>query len=215
GAEPQLEIEIAVDRNTIFDLTPAIVCGQLCAFVFRKIDIRVIKERREIVFGKTGSHSLEIDKVRLTVSDDDVLRLKIAVHQNSRERCQAICDFLHRRQGRQLREPFFLDFEKEAEAILEKVILFPKIKLRIELVRQMLHHLDANRFGKRVQRRDLIEGRFVERAAHQPAFVAITVEVELAKVFQPDQTFVSVMKVNLWHTNSVLGKKVRDRYVVA
>jgi hypothetical protein len=49
--------------------------------------------------------------VRLTVSDDDVLRLKIAVHQDSRERCQAICDFLQRRQGRQLRELFFLDFE--------------------------------------------------------------------------------------------------------
>jgi hypothetical protein len=79
----------------------------------------------------------------------------------------------------------------------------------------MLLHLDANRFGQRVQRRDLIEGRFVERAAHQPAFVAITVEVALAKVFQPDQTFVSVVKVNLRHTNSVLGKKVRDRHVVA
>ena len=104
---------------------------------------------------------------------------------------------------------------KAAEAILEKVILFPKVKLRIELGRQMLLHLDANRFGQRVQRRDLIEGRFVERAAHQPAFVAITVEVALAKVFQPDQTFVSVVKVNLRHTNSVLGKKVRDRHVVA
>jgi len=52
---------IAIHR---FELTAAIVCGQLCAFAFRKIDIRVIKERREIVFGKTGSHSLEIDEVR-------------------------------------------------------------------------------------------------------------------------------------------------------
>src|SRR5213075_2502325 len=84
GAEPQLEIEIAIDRDTVFELTAAIVCRQLCAFAFRKIDIGIIKQRREIVFGKTGSHSLEIDQVRLTMSDDDVLRLKIAVYQNSR-----------------------------------------------------------------------------------------------------------------------------------
>src|SRR5438132_13440807 len=85
GAETQLEIEIAVDCDAVFDLTAAIVCRQLCAFAFGKIDIRIIKQRREIVFGKAGSHSLKIDQVRLTVSDDDVLRLKVAVHQNSRE----------------------------------------------------------------------------------------------------------------------------------
>src|SRR5882724_9937964 len=79
----------------------------------------------------------------------------------------------------------------------------------------ILLHLAANRFGQSVQSRDLIESRFVERAAHQPAFVAITVEVALAKIFQPDQTFVSVVKVNLRHTNSMLGKKGRDGYVMA
>jgi hypothetical protein len=66
-----------------------------------------------------------------------------------------------------------------------------------------------------VQRPDLIERRFIEGPAHQPAFVAITVEIALAKVFQPDQTFVSIVKVNLRDTNSVFGKKIRDRYVVA
>ena len=29
GAEPQLEIKIAIDRDTVFKLTPAIVCRQL------------------------------------------------------------------------------------------------------------------------------------------------------------------------------------------
>ena len=53
----------------------------------------------------------------------------------------------------------------------------------------MLLHLDANRFWQSVKRRDLIERRFVERATHQPAFIAITVEVALAKVLQPDQPF--------------------------
>src|SRR6266699_2629499 len=98
--------------------------------------------------------------------------------------------------------------------MFDEVILYPQVKRRIELDRQMLLDLDANRCGQSVQRRDLVEGRFVERAAHQPAFVAITVEVALAKIFQPDQTFVSVVKVNLRHTNSMLGQKVRDGYVV-
>src|SRR5262249_3938645 len=101
-----------------------------------------------------------------------------------------------------------------AEAILEKIILFPQVKLRVELGRQMLIHLNANRFGQCVQRRDLIESQFVERAAHQPGFVAITKEVALTKVLQPDQTFVGVVKVNLWDTNSVLGKKVRYCHIV-
>ena len=79
----------------------------------------------------------------------------------------------------------------------------------------MLLHLDANRFWQRMKRRDLIKGRFVESPAHQPTFVAITVKVALAKVFQPDQTFISVVKVNLRHANSVLGKKVRDGGIVA
>jgi hypothetical protein len=61
----------------------------------------------------------------------------------------------------------------------------------------------------------LIDGRFVECTAHQPSFVAITVEVALAKVFQPNQAFVSVVKVNLRHTNSMIAQKVRNGYIMA
>src|SRR5262249_12457010 len=130
SAETQFEIEVAVDRNAVFELTAAIVCSQLCAFAFREIDIGIKNQRREIVFGKTGAHSLKVDQVRLTVPDDDILRLKIAMHQDSRERCQAICYFMQCRQGCQLRELPFFDFEQSAEAILKKVILFPQVKLR-------------------------------------------------------------------------------------
>ena len=107
-----------------------------------------------------------------------------------------------------------VDFEYAAEAIFEKVILFPQVKLGVKLGWQMLLHLDAERFGQRVQRRDLIQGRFVKRAAHQPAFTAIAVEIALAEVFQPDQTFVRVVKVNFRHPNSVLGKKIRDFHIL-
>src|SRR5262249_41736888 len=85
GAEAQFEIEIAVHRKPVIELAPAIVCGQLCAFAFRKMDIGIIQQRPEVVFGKTGAHSLKIDQVRLAVSDDDVLRFKIAVQQKCTE----------------------------------------------------------------------------------------------------------------------------------
>src|SRR5207249_9899499 len=52
-------------------------------------------------------------------------------------------------------------------------------------------------------------------AAHPRGLVAITLEVALAKLFPAGPTVVSVVKVNLRHTNSMLGKKVRDGYVVA
>src|SRR3954454_12910216 len=78
----------------------------------------------------------------------------------------------------------------------------------------MLLHLDANRFGQCVQRRDLVEGRFVEGSAHQPGFVAVTAEVALAKIFQPDQTFSSVVKINFRHTNSMFAEEICDRHVM-
>ncbi|PYJ68675.1 MAG: hypothetical protein DME76_11570 [Verrucomicrobia bacterium] len=78
----------------------------------------------------------------------------------------------------------------------------------------MLLHFHADRLGQRVQRGDLIQRRFVKHAAHQPAFLPITVEVALAQVFEPDQAFVRIVKINLRHANSVLPEKVRDGHVM-
>ena len=78
----------------------------------------------------------------------------------------------------------------------------------------MLFHLDADRLRQRVQSRDLIERRFVERATHEPALMAVTVDVALAQVFEPDQSFVRIVKINLWHANSVRTEKIRDGHVV-
>ena len=94
SAQAKFEVELAVYHNSVFELPVAIVRRQLSAFGFGKIDIWIVEQRGEILFGQAGPHPLEIDQVRLAVTDDNVLRLKIAVHKNSWERCQALCDFL-------------------------------------------------------------------------------------------------------------------------
>src|SRR5262252_8733127 len=81
--KPQLEIEVAVDRDSVFTLASAIICDQLGALRFCKFDIRIVEQGPEIVFRQSRSHTLKIDQISLPVLDDDVLRLKIAVHQNS------------------------------------------------------------------------------------------------------------------------------------
>src|SRR6266481_3810976 len=127
-AEPQFQVELGVDPDSVFELR-AIVRSQLGAFCFRKIDIWIVEQGGKIVFGKAGSHSLEIDQVSLAVSDDDILRLKIAVHQNSRERRQALCGFLQCRQPGQRRQLCPVDLEVTTEAIFEEITLLPKVKL--------------------------------------------------------------------------------------
>ena len=65
-----------------------------------------------------------------------------------------------------------------------------------------------------MQYRDLLKSRFVKRAAYQPGFSAIIVKIALAKVFQPDQTFGCVVKINLWNADSVLAEKIGDGHVM-
>ena len=43
------QIEVAVNCDSVFELPAAIICDQLSAFRFRKIDIRIVEQRREIV----------------------------------------------------------------------------------------------------------------------------------------------------------------------
>ena len=58
-----------------------------------------------------------------------------------------------------------------------------------------------------MKRRNLIEGRFVKSAAHQPALAAITVEIALAQVFDPDEPLCRIVEINLRHSNPVLVEK--------
>ena len=62
---------------------------------------------------------------------------------------------------------------------------------------------------------DLRQGRFIEGAAEKPAFVAVTPKIRLAEVFDPDQAFRGIVKINLRRANFVFGEKLRDLDVVA
>ena len=104
----------------------------------------------------------------------------------------------------------FVHAEIAAETVFEKVILFPTVKLGVEFGGQMLLHFDADRLRQSMKCRDLIERRFVERAADKPTFVAITVEIALAQIFDPDETFRRIMKINPRYANVVRIEKVGD-----
>src|SRR5262245_36443856 len=159
---------------------------------------------------ETGTHSLEIDQISLAVSDQNILRLKIAMHQNARQLRQLLGDFAEGGKGRQLVDLRRLDFEITTEAVLEKVTLFPPIKRGIEFRRQLLMHLDANRFGQLMELAHFVEGRIVKSAANEPRFIAIAEKVALAQILDPDQTFLSIMIINPRRVNAVRLQKLRD-----
>src|SRR5205807_7602278 len=73
---------------------------------------------------------------------------------------------------------------------------------------------DADRLRQRMKRRDLIERRFIERTTDEPAFVAVTVEIALAQIFDPDETFRWIVKINSRHPNAVRVEKVGDLHVM-
>src|SRR4029453_3930590 len=79
-AQAQPGIEVAVNRNPLFDLLLAIGGDQLCALRFHKIPIWMVEQIREVIFSQAWSHPLKIDQMSPPVSHDDVLRLKIAMH---------------------------------------------------------------------------------------------------------------------------------------
>ena len=91
---PQLGIELAVNRNSVLDLLLTIVRDQLRALRFRQIDIRIVKQRSEIIFRQTGPHSLKIDQISQAIAHNNVLRLKIAMHQDSRQASEILGDLI-------------------------------------------------------------------------------------------------------------------------
>ena len=134
--------------------------------------------------------------------------------ENARQLIEMFGDLLQRRQRRERSQLYVVDCKIAAETIFEKIILFPNVKLCVELRRQILLDFDAGRLRQTMERGNLIERRFVKRAAHQPALPAIAEKVALAQVLNPDQTFCRVVKVNLWHSNSVCVEKFCDLDVV-
>ena len=134
-AKSKGEVEFTVYVDPISNLLLAIISDQFVALFARKIDIWIIEQRCEIVLRKTGPHSLKIDQIGLAVAQEDVLRLKIAMHQNSRQTRETFRDFAQDRQRGEGSELYVVDLEMAAKTVLEKIILFPKIERGVELGR--------------------------------------------------------------------------------
>src|SRR4029450_394182 len=101
----------------------------------------------------------------LPVSHDGVLRLKISVHQNARHPIEMLGDLIQRRQRSERSELYGVDGKIAVETVFEKVILFPNVKLCVELRRQILLDFDACHTRQTMERGNLIKRRFVKRAA--------------------------------------------------
>src|SRR5436190_3515641 len=136
------------------------------------------------------------------------------MYQDSGQTRQPFRDFAQRKQFCEFAPFSFAHAKISAETVFEKVVLFPNVKLGVEFGGQMLLHFDADRLRQSMKRRDLIERRFVERTTDEPAFVAMTVEIALAQIFDPDETFRWIVKINLRHPNAVRVEKVRDLHVM-
>src|SRR5438045_6269462 len=136
------------------------------------------------------------------------------MHQDSGQMRQPFRDFAQRKQFCEFAPFRFAHAQGSDKTVFEKVVLYPNVKLDVEFGGQMLLHFDADRLRQSMKGRDLIERRFVKRTTDEPAFVAITVKIALAQIFNPDQTFRWVMKINLRHPNAMLVEKVRDLHVM-
>src|SRR4029079_89037 len=71
----------------------AVKLKQLDALAFAQLDIGIVQKRSKIVFRQTRAHPLEINQIRLTIAQNDVLRLKIAMHQDAWKTGQTRCNF--------------------------------------------------------------------------------------------------------------------------
>ena len=89
-------------------------------------------------------------------------------------------------------------------------MLLPKIKRGVELRRQIAPDFRGVGGGNAVQFRDFLQRRLIVSTSHQPALVAIAPEVALAKVFDPDEAFRRVVKVDLGRAHSMGGEELRD-----
>src|SRR4029077_13297046 len=80
--------------------------------------------------------------------------------------------------------------------------------------RQMVLHFCADRFRQTMKLQNFVDRRFVERAANGPALDAIAVEIALAQIFDPDEAFRRIVKINFRGPNAVGVEEFRDLDVV-
>ena len=86
--------------------------------------------------GQSGTHSLEIDEIDSVIKQQDVLRLKISVHQSSRVGGKPLRKTLEGRIGAESLDFVMVYFKIASQAVFQAIVLFPPIQSLVELVLQ-------------------------------------------------------------------------------
>src|SRR5438067_5925816 len=106
----------------------------------------------------TRTNSLEIDKIGVSGSGNDVLGLKITVHQHPRQLSQPRRDVFKSGQRGELVQSAFVEPKNPAETIFKKIILLPSIKRGVKLRRHLAVELNPFALGHIVELGDFIQG---------------------------------------------------------
>src|SRR4051794_32334355 len=100
----------------------------------------------------------------LAIAHDDVLRLEIPMNEDPRQRLEALRYRRQNRQGGQFLAELFAYAEITAEAVLEEIMLLPKIEGCVELSRQFLANAIRRCCRQAMQLCDFLERGFIEAA---------------------------------------------------
>ena len=129
---------------------------------------------------------------------------------DARKISKTLRDLLQGRQRGKLRKFFLIHAKMTTEAVLEEIVLLPAIERRIKRHGKIFLNREPSLFGKTMQFYDFIEGRLVEGPAHEPAFLAVTPKIVFSEIFDPDQAFRGIVKINSGRANAVLGQELCD-----
>ncbi len=183
-------------------------------FGLREGDVGIEQEGGEVVLGQAEAHALEVDQARGMVEQEDILGLEIAVNQSARQSGKL---------GGKGGEGFASGLEgggRETEmtdqAILEEVVLFPKIEGfvegRLEAEGKQVGRGDLA--GETVEFKGLLEDGFVEGAADGPGFIPEAPEIAVAEVFHPDAAGLGFMSEHVGDAQAVGFEELGDLNVV-
>src|SRR6516164_4475349 len=86
--------------------------------------------------GQSGTHSLEIDEIDPVITNQNVLRLKIAVYQPSWVGSKPLRKPLECRIGPEPLDFLMAYFKIASQAVFQAIVLFPPIQSLVELVLQ-------------------------------------------------------------------------------
>jgi hypothetical protein len=164
-----------------------VVLEEFLALGAGEVDVGVVKEGGEVVFGEAEAEALVVDKPGAIFVDEDVLALEVAMDEAAGQGGEAsteIGEGLLDGGAVFVRELFL---KVAADEVVEEVVLLPEVEGAVEggfefdlIVRGELGFGDGVDFG------DFLEGKVVPNAEGFPGFVAVGVEVVTAEVLEPD-----------------------------